>query len=452
MLLYSIFLSFLVMQVRFTGFFLFFSSFFLGKAIAQTWRIAEEITMPEAVTNAANTEGPVGDSACVYVFGGLDSTKLYSGIHRRSYRYNTVSKQWLRLPDLPDTLGKIAAAASFVKGKIYHIGGYHVYANSDEKSSNRVHRFDCQANTYINDGKSVPIPIDDHVQAVWRDSLIYIISGWSNVGNVANVQIYNPATDTWLMGNPTPNTNTYKSFGASGVVFKDTIFYLGGASMGSNFPAQTVLRKGIINPANPTEITWSSQTIDKGYRSAATIVNNQICWLGGSEVTYNYNGVAYNGSGGVPPLKRSLCYNPSNGIVTADTNIIFPMDLRGIAVVNDSTRYIAGGMEAGQKVGKKLLKIVRTNKTTATKEAPQYFLKKAFDIFPNPSTDTVFVRKKEATLEEYVVRVFDLNGRLILSLKENSDCQFSILRAGIYVVEISNRGQFAQSQQIMINK
>jgi Secretion system C-terminal sorting domain len=424
--------------------------FFTKKTNAQTWRIAEEITMPEAVTNTTVSEGFVGDSACVYVFGGLDSTKLYSGIHQRTYRYNTVSKKWFKLSDLPDTLGKIAAAASFVKGEIYHIGGYHVYANSDEKSSNRLHRFDCQSNTYINDAKLIPVPIDDHVQAVWRDSLIYIISGWSNVGNVVNVQMYNPTTDTWLVGTPTPNTNTFKSFGASGVVFKDTIFYLGGASMGSNFPAQTVLRKGIINPNNPIEITWSSQAIDKGYRSAATIVNNQICWLGGSEVTYNYNGVAYNGSGGVPPLKRSLCYNPSNGVVTVDTANIFPMDLRGIAAVNDSTRYIAGGMEAGQKVSKKLLKIVRSNKTTSIKTPPQYFLKKAFDIFPNPSTDTVFIRKKETNLDEYVVRVFDLNGRLILSLKENNDCQFSILKNGLYVVEILNNGQFVQSQQVMI--
>jgi N-acetylneuraminic acid mutarotase len=201
---------------------------FFEKTNAQTWRITEEIMMPEAVTNAAITEGVVGDSACVYVFGGLDSTKLYSGIHQRAYRYNTVSKKWLRLPDLPDTLGKIAAGASFLKGKIYHVGGYHVYANSDEKSSNRLHRFDCQLNTYINDGKTVPVPIDDHVQAVWRDSLIYVITGWSNVSNVANVQIYNPTTDSWLVGTPSPNTNTFKSFGASGVVFKDTIFYLNG--------------------------------------------------------------------------------------------------------------------------------------------------------------------------------------------------------------------------------
>ena len=430
---------------------------FTNKIYTQTWRITEEITMPEAVTNAAITEGVAGDSACVYVFGGLDSTKLYSGIHQRSYRYNTVSKKWLRLPDLPDTLGKIAAAASHVKGKIYHIGGYHVFANADEKSSNRVHRFDNQLNTYINDGKNIPTPIDDHVQTVWRDSLIYVITGWSNTGNVANVQIYDPTSDAWVSGTPTPNTNTFKSFGASGVIFKDTIFYLGGASMGSNFPAQTVLRKGILNPNNPTEISWSSQAIDRGYRSAATIVNNQICWLGGSEVTYNYNGVAYNGSGGVSPLKRSLCYNPSNGTVSMDTSTVFPMDLRGVAVVNDSVRYLAGGMEAGQKVSKKLLRLVRAPKTSSLK-APfpigtpteQYFLKKAFDIFPNPSSDTVYITKKEGLVKEYLLRVYDFNGRLILSLKERDDCQFSLLTKGFYIIEIFSNAQFIQSQQVVI--
>ena len=43
-----------------------------------------------------------------------------------------------------------------------------------------------------------------------------------------------------------------------------------------------------------------------GYRMAATSVNNKPHWIGGSTTTYNYNPVAYNGSGGVNPSNRDL--------------------------------------------------------------------------------------------------------------------------------------------------
>ena len=114
----------------------------------------------------------------------------------------------------PDTLGKVAAGASRVGNIIYIFGGYHVLANGDEISSNKVHRFDVSQNQFISDGAPIPIPIDDHVQAVWKDSLIFVVTGWSNSQNVANVQIYNPSTDTWLAGTSVPNTSHDKVFGA----------------------------------------------------------------------------------------------------------------------------------------------------------------------------------------------------------------------------------------------
>ena len=75
---------------------------------------------------------------------------------------------------------------------------------------------------------------------VYKDSLIYVVTGWSGSGfsgtNVANVQIYNPANDTWSVGTPVPNTNQYKAFGASGIIVEDTIYYFGGAKIsGFNF-------------------------------------------------------------------------------------------------------------------------------------------------------------------------------------------------------------------------
>jgi len=52
-------------------------------------------------------------------------------------------------------MGKIAASASRIGNIIYIIGGYHVFANNTEESSDRVHRYDIANNTYLTDGLSI---------------------------------------------------------------------------------------------------------------------------------------------------------------------------------------------------------------------------------------------------------------------------------------------------------
>ncbi|NDK18129.1 MAG: hypothetical protein GW912_03835, partial [Zetaproteobacteria bacterium] len=315
-------------------------------------------TAPEPVTNNAVSAAIINNETFIYSFGGLDQTKLFSGIHKRSYRYNSDKNTWLQLPNLPDTLGKIASAASLIKDTIYIIGGYHVFFDGHEISSDKVHRFNIKTNQFLTDGAPIPIPIDDQVQAVWRDSLIFVITGWSQKENVPNVQIYNPYTNRWKIGTSVPNSNLYKAFGANGLILKDTIFYFGGAAMGAHYPAQAHLRKGFINPKNPTEITWTEMALDtsfNSYRLAATVVKNVPHFIGGSAVTYNYNGSSYDKTGGVHPHQTDFFYK--NNKIYKNFNSLLPMDLRGLASVNDSIKYIFGGIENHQKVSTKILKL-----------------------------------------------------------------------------------------------
>ncbi len=311
--------------------------------------------LPEALTNNAVAEGFIAGKPFVYSFGGIDSTLSYQGIHKRSYVYDVLNNSWRKIANLPDTLGKIASAASRVGDTIYILGGYHVFKDNSEKSSNKVHRYNIVNDLFLEDGTPIPIPIDDQVQAVWRDSLVYVVSGWSDKANVANVQIYNPAENNWKTGTSIPNNNVYKSFGASGTIIGDTIFYFGGASMGTHYPIQNVLRKGVINSKSPTEIKWSHTIIDStivGYRMAATTFRNTPFWLGGSTTTYNYNAVAYNGSGVVRPSNRVL--NLKNNQWKLDLAEHLPMDLRGIAEINDSTKIVVGGILENQQVSTKV--------------------------------------------------------------------------------------------------
>lgn len=356
-----------ILKVRFT-FFLLISCFLTILACSypksNDSKLKVEIitNAPEAVTNNAVAGASINNIDYIYSFGGLDSTKLFSGIHKRSYLYNITQNKWLRLPDLPDSLPKIASAANRVKDTIYILGGYHVFANGHEVSSDKVHRFNIKTNTFLPDGKPIPIAIDDQVQAVWRDSLIFVVTGWSQKENIPNVQIYNPTTNTWQQGNSTPNSYNFKAFGAQGVFLKDTLFYFGGAAMGKNYPVQHRLVKGFVNPKNPTEITWIKTSLNasfNSYRLTATLVKKTPHFIGGSTTTYNYNGVAYNKTGGVNPHKTDFYY--ANNKIYNNINSLLTMDLRGLASVNDSVKYIFGGMEKGQKVSNKILKLTWKN-------------------------------------------------------------------------------------------
>lgn len=381
----------------------------IGQSV--TWTALAE--MPTEVSNNAVAGAMVEGVPFVFSFAGIDESKDWFGIHLKGFRYDTQAGVWDTIPPLPDPLGgKIAAGASTVKNKIYIIGGYHVASNYTETSSRKVHIYDPETNTYDADGTDIPIAIDDHVQAVWRDSLIFVISGWSNTANVRNVQIYNPSTNTWSVGSPIPNSSTWKVFGGSGVIVGDTIYYAGGAKSVGNFGPTTHFRKGAINPDNPTEITWVGETHEdaRGYRMAAASFDGQPFWIGGSADTYNFDGIAYNGSGGVSPLGRILGYNPNDGQLTIYSDVIAPiMDLRGIAQISNNQFIIAGGMTADQTVTRQTQLITIDYLQSATN------YDKNFDktlVHPNPVSDWLQVNIEG----NYDVVIYNVSGQEVMRL------------------------------------
>ncbi|MEM6697260.1 MAG: kelch repeat-containing protein, partial [Bacteroidota bacterium] len=428
------------------------SVFFLFSNLhSQNWTIETMADLPEAVSNNAVCEGFIEDTAFVYSFGGIDASKSPAGIHGRAFRYNTLTDEWKRIADLPDGRGKIASGASRVGEVIYIIGGYYVANNQTEESSDRVHRYDVLNDEYLSDGAALPVPIDDHVQAVWRDSLIYVVTGWSDVRNVPDVQIYNPTEDEWMMGTRLLNSSSYTSFGASGAIVGDTIFYFGGATSGAaNFPIQNTLRKGIINPDNPTEIEWSRFNLDnsiKGYRMACTTVGETVHWLGGSGVTYNFDGIAYNGSGGVEPLNRALYLDTQMEYkwqVSFEDEL--PMDLRGIASVNDTIKYLAGGMLANQIVTSQTYRLVWNAPLTNTRKIKA---DAEFKIYPNPSSDLVYYEIENSDFQ--AIHLYDIYGRL-LEEQRGVNGHFSLQEHpnGHYFLMLVDSGQ--NSYQIVVKQ
>lgn len=387
-------------------------SIVLSSLSAQSWSISEMTSMPVKISNNAVVEGFPNGLPFVYSFGGIDSTKVFSGISNRSFKYNVTTDVWDTIPNLPDPATKIAAGASYVNGKIYVVGGYTVLANGNEISSDKIHRFDPIADTFLTDGVPIPVPIDDHVQCVYKDSLIYIITGWSNIANVNNVQIYDTYLNTWTVGTPV-RFNVHRVFGSTGSILGDTVYYFGGAEGTSNFPASNYLKKGAIDPQNPNQITWllsQPNTNIYAYRPASTIVGTSVYWVGGSSTSYNYNGIAYNGSGGVAPANRSIAYHPFVNQLSTQLpmNGSIPMDLRGIASISDSVKYIVGGMEAQQQVSNKTLRLTFVPSVTGI---DKLVFDKSEISYPNPVDE--FIYFNNSTSGGTVV-VFDLHGRMIL--------------------------------------
>ena len=282
---------------------------------------------PEPLSNNAVAGVEVDGKWFLYSFSGIDSTKEYTGIHAKVFRYDMEADSWSQLDDLPGNQPRIAAGASTINGKIYVLGGYEVFDNGSEVSIDSLHIFDPVTNSYEEFALPIPRSIDDHVQLVYKDSLLYSVTGWSNNGNVRDVWIYDTYLKTWTEGTDIPFTAAFRAFGASGTIVGDTIYYIGGAISFGDFPASDFFRKGYINPLNPAEITWSKEESDNAisYRSGASSFEGKPFWLGGSLRTYNYDGIAYSDNTGVQATNRIVHYEPGNGGLYSRFDFFLPI-------------------------------------------------------------------------------------------------------------------------------
>ena len=390
--------------------------------------------LPMPVSNNAVCAAKVGSNQFVYSFGGIGSTRSHNAITKRCFVYDVLNDRWDSIPDLPSKVPLIALAASNVRDTIYICGGYSVDSMGNEKTNASMFRFVPAINSFISAGPDVPVPVDDQVQITWRDSLLYLITGWSNTANVADVQIYNPIMSSWFRGSPVTQNNRYRSFGASGIAIGDTIYYLGGAAMGSTFNIQRILRRGIIDASNPSQITWSIpqlNTVYTGYRMAALTENNVPIWIGDSSTTYNFDGIAYNGSGPVTAEDRTLIYLPQRDeLRTYPNNNHAIMDLRGVGDLGNGKYILCGGMKNGPMV---------SSETWMLDYSPIYLggrnIVPKVEIIRNAHGYTITSTDNKMK----GVKVYDAWGRMIKSSKIKGNIlnlNFEYLETGIYYASI----------------
>ncbi|GMV07242.1 MAG: hypothetical protein AMXMBFR53_35170 [Gemmatimonadota bacterium] len=311
--------------------------------------------LPQPVTNNAVAAVEVDGAVAVFSFLGMDSTKVWSGVTNAAYRWDVGSPDgWQAIEPVPGP-GRLASTAQVVRGRIYVLGGYTVGADGSERSVPDVNVYDPVSGAWSR-GADIPVPVDDAVSGVWRDSLIVLVSGWRNDRAVADVQWYDPVRDRWSSASPIPGTPV---FGHAGAVVGDHIIYLDGAKAAEGeprFALDTAAWLGNVDPEDPALVEWTAlpeHPMPGLYRAAGGSVGGLALFVGGTENPYNYDGVGYDG---VPaePIRQVLAYAPRAGTWR---NLAAPplpsMDHRTLGVAGGVV-YVVGGMEEDRVVSSKV--------------------------------------------------------------------------------------------------
>ncbi len=307
--------------------------------------------LPLAISNHAVAAGRVDGTWQLFAMLGIDSTKRWSGISRRAWAWRSTSRTWRELPPVPGPVGRLAATAQVVRGRLYLFGGYTVDSAGGEKSAPAVDIFDARRNRWTA-GAPIPVPVDDAVSGVYRDSLVYLVSGWHDTDNVRDVQIYDVVRNRWSSATPVPGPGV---FGHSGAIAGNQIVFIDGArrTAGSprfvNEPQSWI---GTIQPSRPDSIVWrklDAHPAPVRYRAAAGACGTLVLFAGGTDNPYNYDGIGYDS---VPsaPLASVMALDTRNGRWRRlDDAPMATMDHRGLPV-RGSRAWIVGGMHREQRV------------------------------------------------------------------------------------------------------
>jgi N-acetylneuraminic acid mutarotase len=312
--------------------------------------------LPRPVTNNAVATVETESGASVFSFLGLDATRSRSGEVSWAFRWDLGDPAWREVAPVPGP-GRLAATAQAVKGRVYVFGGYTVAEDGAERSVPWVDVYDPSSDSW-GSRAPIPVPVDDAVSGVWRDSLVYLVSGWHDDGNETLVQIYDPATDRWDQGTPIPGPPV---FGHAGGLARDALVYVDGVRVRapeetpegeSRFELQGSAWRGDIDPSEPTRITWTRLPDHPGpplYRAAAGVVGTRIVFVGGSDNAYNYDGIGYDGRPSAP-ARAAFSYDLVTGSWSRLSAPSIPtMDHRGLVRAGGYV-VLLGGMEDGQRV------------------------------------------------------------------------------------------------------
>ncbi|WP_215397117.1 Kelch repeat-containing protein [Rheinheimera oceanensis] len=321
--------------------------------------------LPEPVSNNAVASTTVRGKTYIASFMGLGPGKQHNDMHNKVWMHTVGEFGWQSLPAVPSTQklsGRVAASAVALNNNFFVFGGFTANADGSEQTANDSYRLDPVTRRYtkLND---IPVPVGDAVALTYQNRYIYLVSGWSDHGNVNLVQVFDNFTQRWSQATPFPGKPV---FGLAGAMAGNQMLICDGVALEyyadkkREYKSEPACYLGTVG-SNANQIDWrliDHPTGTARYRMAGinTRVDGKdmLVFIGGSTNPYSYNGIGYNGAASEPDNKVWL-FSPAEKrwLKAADTTAV--MDLRSLVEI-DGEIYSVGGMTSGQQVSSKLIK------------------------------------------------------------------------------------------------
>jgi N-acetylneuraminic acid mutarotase len=183
-------------------------------ALADTWSSVEP--MPERLDHAMAAAA----NGKLYVMGGwrVFGEQASDAVHE----YNPATAEWRTVASMP--FPRAAGAAASDGSTIYVVGGI-----GPEQEA--LFAYDPQSDEW-RIGARMAAP-REHLAAAFAGGKVYAIGGrWSDVGNVATVEEYDPATDLWTSRKPMPTARGGLGAATVQLSIGERIHVIGGESFG----------------------------------------------------------------------------------------------------------------------------------------------------------------------------------------------------------------------------
>jgi N-acetylneuraminic acid mutarotase len=213
----------------------------------------------------------------LYCFGGRNVSKDYSISTNVNEVYDTETDSWETKTPMPTA--RSGLQANEVDEKIYLIGGrIETESSSIAETSAQVEIYDPVTDTWAI-GSPIPTAVAGYASAV-LDGKIYVISGVARGSTRTNLtQIYDPKTDEWSFGAPIPMSVTATAAGATtGTKAAKAIYVIGGSN--ATYPLSGQYTNQVYFPETNSWSMAASMPVDRAGLSV-TVVNDTLYAIGG---------------------------------------------------------------------------------------------------------------------------------------------------------------------------
>ncbi|HSW54439.1 MAG TPA: kelch repeat-containing protein [Ignavibacteriaceae bacterium] len=187
----------------------------------------------------------IGGNDYIYQFGGGSTTQ-----HTQVARYDVAANTWSNTGFAPIPTGMSTATAVTIGDKIYVFGG------QSTAGLGKTYMYDPVANTWATKANMLTLVTDALVVKSEDNNYVYVIGGGDGLFGTtvfSSVQLYNVATDTYTACTSLPVAVSMLGGGILNYTIIATGGWIGAAGPGNTY-------KGVIDPGNPTQITWTTVT------------------------------------------------------------------------------------------------------------------------------------------------------------------------------------------------